>query len=438
MRCRHHDGRRAIVACARPVRDGGRSELVVAAWLCALAGACGDPSPVGVDGSGGSASDGSSTGPGATSVVDGSSSSGSGSDTTGSDTSIEPQPECVMLEWVLTSEAAETSRALSVAIDGDVVVVLERRSEDVPRLYLHGIQLDGSAAFGPVLVGDAGEGNVAPLPGGGVAVVASGSLVSTLSWWSTQGEPIGEVELLAQDEPIVGLVVLGMPDGSIVVGGTANATEQAVLQGRSPMGDVVWEQPGEHSIVMALALGSTGEILALTANPFIEGFESFVEAHAPDGSLQWSVLAGSEGGNFNESIAPHALTEGGGGGAVVLGSHAAAGRPTVHSARVVRFADGSEAWSVLAPLLPQTAYPAFGAIARVGEQLVSLSGAGRPTLSVHDLDGEVRCQQWIGEAEATLWVQAMRPVSDVGFVVVGSMSGEPEHAWVASFAGPSG
>jgi hypothetical protein len=340
------------------------------------------------------------------------------------------------LEWALVSEAPETSRALAIAA-GDEVIVLERRSEDTARLYLHGFGLDGSGVFGPVLVGEAEDGDVALTPAGDVVAVTSGLASSSLSWWSAQGDPFGQIELLAQGGPMSGLAVLAPTDDTLIVAGTAQATEQAVLQGRSPAGDIAWEHLGDHDVVLALALAPTLGILALTANPFIEGFESFVEAYALNGTPLWSVPAGSEAGNFNESIAPYALTEDGAGGAVVLGSHATVRAPVSHAASVIRFAEGDTLWSVQAPHLPETDFPGEGGLVRVGERLVTISGYGRPTLSVHDLDGSVLCQQWLGDAEAALRVLAVRPTAD-GFVAAGewAATGQPPHAWVASFAEP--
>jgi hypothetical protein len=412
-----------------------RSRLLVSIALPLLA--CNDPSPGDGGGSGGGASESStSSGPGATSVADGTSSGTTGTETTGP-----PPVECVELEWELTSEAREPSQALAVAV-GEQVVVLERTAGDTTRLYLHGMGLDGSESFGAVLVGEATDGDVALLPAGDVVVVASAFQASWISWWSPAGQALDELDLLAQDQPLAELAVLALADGSTVVGGTVESKAgglQEVLQRRSPDGDVSWELLGEHDVVLALALTPEPAVLALSANRFVEGFESFLLAHTLEGAPLWSVMAGSEGGNFNQSLAPYALAEDGEGGAIIMGSQAPPRADPIHSARLIRLdPEGNELWSGDTPLLTETSSPGLGGVIRVGERFVAISGYDEPTLSVFDLDGGLRCQQPLGDAEVSVEVQALRPLAAGGFVAVGGKHQvtEPSHGWVARFAAP--
>ena len=110
----------------------------------------------------------------------------------------------------------------------------------------------------------------------------------------------------------------------------------------------------------------------------------------------------------------------------------------IHASRLIRYAaDGEPQWQVDTPLPATTQSNGTGGVARVGERIIAILGSDHPTLSVHDLDGYLLCQQQLGDDEASIEVNAVRPLAEGGFVAAGSQeAGASVRAWVARFGAP--
>ncbi len=410
------------------------------AWLGlavgVLAVACRDPevTPVG-EGS----AEGGSTGESIVSATSTSGAGETGSTEVGESSSSDDGPpdvpeECMVQDWAVTLETPGLSAAVAIVpVDGGLMV-LERRSGE--GAHLHRLSSTGQPMLGPIFVADAYDADMGPAPDG-VVVVGLEPAGGSLSWWSTDGDALGQIPLMSAEDPLWPTTLLVLEDGSLLVGGGA---DQGILQHRSETGELLWEHITERRGVLDLAQASNGDLLALTANEFPEGYESDLEVLMPDGSLRWSRLAGSQIGNGNRNLAPYRVIDDGMDGAVLLASDVLERDPSTHAARVEHHDEEGVIWTSQAPLLnPEDSdLPGGGGIAWLGDRLVVVAGRGRTTLALLDASGAVECRQWVGEAPMEHQAETILVDPEGGLLIAGWIEapGGQRQPWVTHWSLP--
>ena len=416
--------------------------------------ACG-PTDGGANGSGGASTDtgstvgeaGSSTGS-VTGEAEVGSTGSTGDDDTAGETSssagpkMDPEIDCLEMQWSWTNDDTPGSSASHVAFDGELRVL--EREDGVPDAarVLRGFDLNGDPTLAPIVVASGVRVDMAARPTGGLLFALHDGESSALEVWSSAGELVESVDISSMGDALDRPVVMAHPDGSVVFGGDVVGDErESVLQTRVNDG-FSWERRGDYEFVLALDGNGSGVTLALLgANPFDEGYDVFVAAYDPLGEFLWSVPTGSVSGVLKTSLPSYDFAAQGE-GAVTLGALIGVDTETRQGTRdlVVSHYDANDrmpAWSTAVPFVdgPSTTMD-DGGIAVVGEQIVAIGGRTIPTIAVLDFNGTVLCSGGLSIPGQDLHIADIQPVDADTVVLAGSVTSDGGSAasrtWIAS------